>query len=75
MIVNSSSTATPATFTNKLKTPLALKNTSVKRKRSNVLSPILEALDKNIRMFFDEVECINMRQFEIENNVAKLKNA
>jgi len=66
MIVNSSSTTTPATFTNKLKTPLAFENTSVKHKRSNVLSPILEALDKNIKMFFDEVECIIMRQFEIK---------
>ncbi len=71
MIIIFSSTTTLATFINNLTTPLAFENTSVKCKRSNVLSPILEALDKNIIMFFDEVECINMTQFDIEKQCRK----
>ncbi len=44
------------TLINKPTTPLVLKSASVKHKKSNVFSPILEVLDKNSKMFVDAIE-------------------
>jgi hypothetical protein len=72
MILDSPSTITPLVFTNKLTIPLAPKNTCVKHKRPNVFSPILEALDKNNKMFVDAMECISVTQLKIEKHHSKI---
>jgi len=60
------------TFINKLTTPLVFKSASIKRKKANVFSPILEVSDKNSRMFVDAVERINVTQLGIENHGNKI---
>jgi len=59
------------TLINKPTTPLVLKSASVKHKKSNVFSPILEVLDKNSKMFVDVMEHINVTQLEIEIHGSK----
>ncbi len=60
------------TLINKPTTPLVFKSASVKRKKSNVFSPILEVSDKNSKMFVDVMEHINVMQVEIEKHGSKI---
>ncbi len=66
MIVNSSSTSTLTTFTNKLITPLPLRNTKCQTQEVKCVLTNLGGFKQEHHNFFDEVECINMMQFEIE---------
>ncbi len=74
MILDSPSIITPTTPTNKSTTPLVLGITCVKCKRSNVFSPILKALDKNIKVLVDAMQRINVMQVESEKHRSKIQN-
>jgi hypothetical protein len=49
-----------------------LGNIGVKRKRSFVFTPIIEAINKNSKVLVDAMDRINSIQLDIDKNITKM---